>query len=81
MCDSSVGSIKVYKRWWFKSHLRFNVFFFVSSLKDGSSIPPESNNFVSPPPLCSMDFCLTIKLNVQRYIILGTMLKRIIVES
>ena len=82
MYDSSVGSITdiKYKSYWFDSHLWFNFFFSVSSLKDGSSIPPENNNFVSPP-LCSTDFRLTIKFNVQLYIILGTMLKRIIVES
>ena len=54
MCYSSVGSIIDcrYKGYWFTSHLLSNFYFFfsVSSLKDGSSIPPESNNFVSPPP-------------------------------
>ena len=56
------------------------IFFFVSSLKDVSLILPENNNFVSPP-VRLMDFRLTIKLNVQRYIILGMILKQIIVES
>ena len=32
------------------NHQCFDFFFFVSSLKDASSIPPENNNFVSPPP-------------------------------